>query len=903
MEEYYIIPLSAKEIDSRLKKIPDLAVDIFCNNPKPETDQYGIEYIAVTIKYEIADGLEIKFKLTTDCVNATKLVVNGQNEDRKVFTFVDANRKDIGKIGKLFAEGAIIKVILDLDQEAAFVQNADTPAGKVYTATPDTLADIINSATAGATINLTAGKYDKIELCGPDAYSENLTILGPDNIENTEDIAEIAGVSITSGVLSSDVIKEGSSDTTNAILPKGLTFRNVTFSSAFSLRNARVDDLTVENCTFNGCNIFITPESFKDSYGDDLGKGNSSYYRYPQSHLHQKNLTITGCTFNDAAGYQNEEKTSTGSGIHVIGVENVTVSGNTITGALVENKDAKILDAKIHDGIQIGGYNVSPFYVLSHGEIKVTNNVITNCRSRAINVVHIDTGDILVASNKCFNTNTEGKLNKEDINNEAIIVRKSKNVTTSWTINGPIGNDFNLGFGNAWDFNDGGEARKIVVGNGITVSDLTSPKEYTQNLIDFNATIDNLQSQVDSKVNADTKEYKCEVETEEELNIWLDDIFNQMEDYSFKNICVKCKSITDWTLMGTIHKRQIYATVDLTAQINGHHYIKIRNPSNGVNWRPIDKRSIEQQIYERAYKTDLEKHANSTSNPHKVTTDQVGAAPASHLSDENNPHKVTKAQVGLGNVDNTADTNKPISTKQQAALDLKADKTEVLAGLDTKADIIETQTALDAKAPAGFGLGETASGKNRDANAVTGTGWYNCDVNTPDSNWWYGQHIQYANGYAYQRFVRAGTGYVVERTQIAGVWQPWDWVNPPMDPGVEYRTTERWNGKSVYTCLFNCGEAATQAGTEHYDLAVLYAPISFSAILNHRSHIGDIVLPYGSYTGANSWHARVDVSKYNYYEGSVPKYKLQIQLQCFSDSLAKAFVGKNLYTQVWYTKD
>lgn len=36
---------------------------------------------------------------------------------------------------------------------------------------------------------------------------------------------------------------------------------------------------------------------------------------------------------------------------------------------------------------------------------------------------------------------------------------------------------------------------------------------------------------------------------------------------------------------------------------------------------------------------------------------------------------ITKANIGLGNVDNTSDANKPVSTPQQAALDLKLDKT------------------------------------------------------------------------------------------------------------------------------------------------------------------------------------------------------------------------------------
>ena len=47
---------------------------------------------------------------------------------------------------------------------------------------------------------------------------------------------------------------------------------------------------------------------------------------------------------------------------------------------------------------------------------------------------------------------------------------------------------------------------------------------------------------------------------------------------------------------------------------------------------------------------------------------------------------ITKAMVGLGNVDNTADINKPVSTATQAALDLKANATDVTTALDLKVD-------------------------------------------------------------------------------------------------------------------------------------------------------------------------------------------------------------------------
>lgn len=37
-------------------------------------------------------------------------------------------------------------------------------------------------------------------------------------------------------------------------------------------------------------------------------------------------------------------------------------------------------------------------------------------------------------------------------------------------------------------------------------------------------------------------------------------------------------------------------------------------------------------------------------------------------------------------------------------------------------------------------------------------------------------------------------------------WYPWEWVNPPMLFGTEYRTTERYMGKPVYVKMVNLGE-------------------------------------------------------------------------------------------------
>lgn len=74
-----------------------------------------------------------------------------------------------------------------------------------------------------------------------------------------------------------------------------------------------------------------------------------------------------------------------------------------------------------------------------------------------------------------------------------------------------------------------------------------------------------------------------------------------------------------------------------------------------------------------------------------------------------------------------------------------------------------------------------------------------------------------------------------------GVWQPVEWINPPMELGTEYRTTERYLGKPVYAKLVDCGTIPAQ-GT-HKDL--VFSPdansiVSVSAYSPQRGN----TLPY-----------------------------------------------------------
>lgn len=47
-------------------------------------------------------------------------------------------------------------------------------------------------------------------------------------------------------------------------------------------------------------------------------------------------------------------------------------------------------------------------------------------------------------------------------------------------------------------------------------------------------------------------------------------------------------------------------------------------------------------------------------------------------------------------------------------------------------------------------------------------------------------------------FIGQNKGAKMRRYNVDGTWYPWEWENPPMIPGVEYRTTERYMGKPVY---------------------------------------------------------------------------------------------------------
>lgn len=132
-------------------------------------------------------------------------------------------------------------------------------------------------------------------------------------------------------------------------------------------------------------------------------------------------------------------------------------------------------------------------------------------------------------------------------------------------------------------------------------------------------------------------------------------------------------------------------------------------------------------------------------------------------------------------------------------------------------------------------------------------------------------------GYVNENFAPA-----VENTEHPGCYYrivngEVEWINPPMAAGIEYRTTERWNGKPVYTRLLNGGTARNN---------IFITLDAGCKIIREVGWLNTSLIPYGTQNG--SWYARVDADDRTAY------------LFC-SETFANG--GYTWTHQFWYVKD
>ena len=167
----------------------------------------------------------------------------------------------------------------------------------------------------------------------------------------------------------------------------------------------------------------------------------------------------------------------------------------------------------------------------------------------------------------------------------------------------------------------------------------------------------------------------------------------------------------------------------------------------------------------------------------------------------------------------------------------------------------EIDTLLAGKAPAGYGLGNTAYGTNAgtlaDIDTYVENGWWRFDVvGTYDAIGVSANHSVLrvdAGRTIVQTLFLGSYAAVVTRIKIAteSAWRDWEWVNPPMVAGVEYRTTERYHGKSVYCKLVDFGNLPNNTYKDvAHGISNLQLAISVFGESNGDNLIGNMYITY-----------------------------------------------------------
>lgn len=856
----------------------------------------------------------------------------------------------------------------------------------VYTATPDTLANVIKTAVAGATVQLTAGEYGLLKLHGQNAYPEGCTFIGCEG-------ATVAGVSISSGVLSSDQL--GCGDVEKAILAQGLTFKDVAFTDNFSLRNARVDNLTIDHCSFANAYINISPECFTDKYGDDLGTGSTSVYRFPYAQLNQKNLIIRNCRID---GSQDDtERDDRPSAIIVVGVDNVTVHQNEIIG----NDAADPGNGKnigLHNGIQIGGH-IDTYSVVSSGKVVVTKNSIEDTKSRGINVHSVYGGEVTVAENAMKTVNIASTYP------EGIAAQLCKDTTFVWMITGSY----------KYNTNDG---INIQVNNGIRLYNITGTKDAYNNQpktyivsspsklastiaeAEPGATIkltkadygllsltgntsypENLTIIGEDGVNIAgitvSSGVRHEHGTEQKSvtmpkgltvkglnftgNFYL--LNSEMRDLSILDCNFDGKSAVvckPQALDAGGSRDGAYGTMLHNVLVRGCTFATGSDRDYAINLYTVDGAVIENNTIDGAKENGIHIASNygykqytcgrivfknnkisnttkegikfwfirdaevyvigntltNTSNPgiyanncaSTVIAEDAntlnGAATVISQSSVSSPATYIKTLIGF----DAALKEKANKTALEAHQNLKTNPHGVTAAQVGAHPNTWMPTAADVgAAPAGHGLGqETGYLPSVTKEALDNTftaGWYqyyNLDVfccGYPGT-----QHggilvVPAMWGCAQYFFCRNFLGGVLKRTYINSIdnngkpseWTPWEYVNPPMISGAEYRTTERWNGKVVWTVLLALGSVGEGVFSET-------TSYESSCIIDSRAtaiHSSGITYSLPHLDLKNGYHITANVHTTN--SGNIT----------ITGNITSGFGGgvSNLTVQVWYTKD
>lgn len=121
-------------------------------------------------------------------------------------------------------------------------------------------------------------------------------------------------------------------------------------------------------------------------------------------------------------------------------------------------------------------------------------------------------------------------------------------------------------------------------------------------------------------------------------------------------------------------------------------------------------------------------------------------------------------------------------------------------------------------------------------------GFYASDGDTVDDSLWWGIVISLDENNVEQHVWRTYNSTTIEcrRSRISGVWNTWEYVFPPMEIGVEYRTTERYKGAPVYKKVVSYTTSASLGTTM---LNVDHNINDFNELVAIRARVGTRPMP------------------------------------------------------------
>lgn len=194
------------------------------------------------------------------------------------------------------------------------------------------------------------------------------------------------------------------------------------------------------------------------------------------------------------------------------------------------------------------------------------------------------------------------------------------------------------------------------------------------------------------------------------------------------------------------------------------------------------------------------------------------------------------------------------------------------------------QTQINGKAPAGFGLG-TAAPVISNFDEVTTCGWYTYSTSVADTvvPSGFGNGVLHVTNRSNKQIFQEITdtnGYSAQRIYVSNAWTEWEYINPPMKPGIEYRTTERYNSSPVYTKLVEFGNLPN---TNYGKVSVGVASSKVVSVngLVKSSGYTEPLPPIASETGTallswwfsgGEWNIRTKIDMSNYTATIIIKY-------------------------------